>query len=293
MTSDNTVPLIQSFITDKNNYQLVPILENLGKGRGKANVLAQLAHIAKGEYYFITDVDVALPTQWIKALLQEFTPKVGIASGTTLCEKGNTFSTMQAIDWLHFMGYIKSFANAGVGCTAVGNNMAVRAKAYWQTGGFEHLDFSITEDYKLFQAVTKQGWEWRTTLQPETVGKAWAIESIWEMLHQRKRWLIGAAELPVNWKGLILLYGLFIPALIVLIFLSWKLALVIWLSKFLIQTVFIQLLCKKVGVAAFSLIELLQYEFYVVANTDATALFYLLPFNPQWKRRRYSRHNLS
>jgi cellulose synthase/poly-beta-1,6-N-acetylglucosamine synthase-like glycosyltransferase len=293
LSQDNTVPIIQAFIDNKSNFYLVPILDNLGKGRGKANVLAQLAHLAKGEYYFITDVDVKLPTQWIKGLLKEFTPQVGIASGTTLCEKGDAFSTLQAIDWLHFMGYIKSFANVGIGCTAVGNNMAVRAEAYWQTGGFEHLDFSITEDYKLFQEVTKKGWEWRTTLQPETVGKAWAISSVWEMLHQRKRWLIGAAELPNNWKALIGLYGLFVPALIVLFYFNWQWALLVWLFKWLIQIGFIQILCKKVKVPFFSLVSLVQYEFYVIANTTITAIFYLLPFKTKWKRRKYSRHNLT
>jgi len=293
LSQDNTVPIIQAYIVDKANFHLVPILDNLGKGRGKANVLAQLAHLAKGEYYFITDVDVALPAQWINGLLKEFTPQVGIASGTTLCEKGNAFSTMQAIDWLHFMGYIKSFANVGMGCTAVGNNMAVRAKAYWQTGGFENLDFSITEDYKLFQVITKNGWEWRTTLQPETVGKAWAISSVWEMLHQRKRWLLGAAELPNNWKALIALYGAFVPALVVLFYFNWKLAVIVWVVKWLIQIGFIQMLCKKVGVPFFSFFSLLQYEFYVIFNTSITAIFYLLPFKTKWKRRKYSRHNLS
>lgn len=293
LSQDDTVPIVQTFIADKGNFQLIPILDNLGKGRGKANVLAQLAHLSKGEYFFITDVDVALPAQWIKGLLKEFTPQVGIASGTTLCEKGNVFSTMQAIDWLHFMGYIKSFANVGIGCTAVGNNMAVRAEAYWQTGGFEHLDFSITEDYKLFQEVTKNGWEWRTTLKPETVGKAWAISGVWEMLHQRKRWLIGAADLPNNWKALIALYSIFVPALVVLFYFNWKLAVIVWVVKWIIQMGFIQLLCKKVGVPFFSFNALLQYEFYVILNTSITAIFYLLPFKTKWKRRKYSRHNLA
>ncbi len=293
LSQDKTATIVKTFIADKPNYQLVPILDNLGKGRGKANVLAHLAHLAKGEYYFITDVDVALPPQWIKGLLREFTPQVGIVSGTTTCELGNNFATMQAIDWLHFMGYIQSFANVGVGCTAVGNNMAVRSQAYWETGGFENLEFSITEDYRLFQEVTKNGWNWRTTLSPETLGKAWAIENVWEMLHQRKRWLIGAAELPNNWKGLIVLYGIFVPALLILFYFNWQLAMFIWLIKITIQILFIQKLCKKVNVFNYKILSLIKYEVYVLLNTAASALFYFLPIATLWKRRRYSSNNLS
>lgn len=292
---DNTYPLIKAFIADKPNFSLVPIIDNLEKGRGKANVLAQLAHLATGQFYFITDVDVQLPKQWITGLLSLFTPNVGIVSGTTMCEPGRQFATLQAIDWLHFMGYIKAFANVGVSSTTVGNNMAVRAQAYWQTGGFEKLDFSITEDYRLFKEVTKlnHGWEWRNALNAETLGKAWAIESKLEMLHQRKRWLIGARELPINWKVLIILYGLFVPAWLLLWFYNWQYALMVWGIKILMQTLFIQVLTLKVKVPFFSFKDLFLYELYVQTNTLITAIFYILPIKTIWKRRAYSALNLA
>ena len=64
------------------------ITEVVGKGRGKANVLAQLAHHADGVFYGITDVDVQLPADWILGLLQEFDDDVGLVSGTTMCQPG-------------------------------------------------------------------------------------------------------------------------------------------------------------------------------------------------------------
>ena len=109
--------------------------------------------------------------------------------------------------------------------------MAVRAEAYWQTGGYETMDFSITEDYKLFKEVTSNGWGWSTSLEPDTLGLAWYIPSLKEMLHQRKRWLIGAQELPMNWKLMILLYGCFIPALVVMLKIDQHLAMNVWLAK--------------------------------------------------------------
>jgi cellulose synthase/poly-beta-1,6-N-acetylglucosamine synthase-like glycosyltransferase len=289
-SNDNTSSIIREYIKDKPQFKLFPITENLGKGRGKANVLAQLAHKAIGDFYLITDVDVKLPPLWVKEMVTGFDMEIGILSGTTMCDRQpNTFALMQSMDWLHFMGYIKSFANWGIACTSVGNNMAVRKDAYWQTGGFEEIDFSITEDYKLFEAVTGSGWGWKTLLTPNSLGLAHYIPSVSEMLHQRKRWLIGAKDLPLNWKSMILLYGLFLPSMLVLLSQSLQIAMAVWGLKFFLQSIFIYKLCIKVGQKPFSLWDLLKYELYVMTNTLLTLLFYFLPFATKWKGRTYNK----
>jgi len=292
-STDHTEELIKSFINNKPIFRLFNIDQNLGKARGKANVLAHLAREAQGEIFFITDVDVQIPKQWIETMVSAFTTQVGIVSGTTKCERGSFFATMQAIDWLHFMGYIKSFANAGIACTAVGNNMAVRANAYFETGGFETLDFSITEDYRLFQQITKNGWEWRTLLNKKSLGKAWFIESWRDLLDQRKRWLIGAKDLSVLWKFLLGLYASFTPALFILFFINPNWALLVWGIKFFFQVVYISALVKKVETRPFSLLRHLEYELYVLINTLASVIYYILPIKSKWKGRLISSTDLS
>lgn len=287
-STDSTAELVAQFIEGKSNYTLYTIDKIAGKGRGKANVLAQLAQKATGEFYFITDVDVKLPNNWIIALLNGFSSQVGIVSGTTKCERGSLFATMQGVDWLHFMGYIKSFANVGVGCTSVGNNMAVRAEAYWQTGGYENIDFSITEDYKLFKEVTDRGWGWKTLMSKDSLGLAWYIPQVKDLLHQRKRWLLGARDLPINWKIMLAIYGLFVPSFVVLLLLRPELAMALWFLKFLVQSVFIYSLCTRVSQQPFSLWHLLIYEGYLLVNTATTAVFYWLPIKSVWKGREYN-----
>ncbi|MFT7590183.1 MAG: cellulose synthase/poly-beta-1,6-N-acetylglucosamine synthase-like glycosyltransferase [bacterium] len=293
-STDATAQIISEFIADKPSFKLFHVSQRLGKARGKANVLAHLAHQASGEFYFITDVDVKLPSKWIKSLIQQFDPDVGIVSGTSTCEPiGTTFSIMQSVDWLHFMGYIQSFANIGIACTSVGNNMAVRANCYWETGGYEHIDFSITEDYKLFKEVTSRGWAWRTTLDSESLGLAYYIPTLFEMWHQRKRWLIGSRELPILWKFLIILYGLFAPALVVLAIFAPLHALCLWLLKLTVQSIYINRLSTLVGLPHFKVSHLLQYEIYLVVNTVCTVAFYFLPIQSVWKGRTYHKSDLS
>lgn len=286
-STDKTSELIQNFIKDKPEFKLFYIDKNLGKGRAKANVLAHLAHNASGEYYFITDVDVKLPTDWILGMLEQFNSDVGIVSGTTKCERGNTFATLQGVDWLHFMGYIKAFATRGIGCTSVGNNMAVRAEAYWQTGGYENIDFSITEDYKLFQEVTHRGWKWSNALNPQTLGLAYHIPKISELLHQRKRWLIGARELPLNWRAMLIIYGSFYPVLILAFITHPKLAWIVFALKLNLQTIFIYTLFKKSERPYPRSITYLLYELYVWTMTLLTAIFFLLPVKMKWKGRKF------
>jgi cellulose synthase/poly-beta-1,6-N-acetylglucosamine synthase-like glycosyltransferase len=291
-SEDNTKEMVLAIIKHWPNFKLFDIHQQLGKALGKANVLANLAHKANGDYYFITDCDVAVPKGWIKSLLACFTPEVGIASGTTTCKTGLWSANLQAIDWLHFMGYIKAFANVGVSCTSVGNNMVVRAEAYWQTGGYENIDFSITEDYKLFKEVTSNQWQWRNILSPESLGLATPIKSFIEILHQRKRWLMGANELPWNWKLLIAIYGLFFPALMVLAFTYPWLSLILWGIKFTVQSIFISILNNKSKAQLNFSIPIFFYELYVLGMTLLTMIFYFLPIKSIWKGRKYTSKGL-
>lgn len=287
-SEDRTEELIRSYIKDKPQFSLYNIERVMGKGRGKANVLAHLAHQADGQFYFITDVDVALPAAWIKSLLAQFTPEVGLVSGTTLCANGGFFAWMQRIDWIHFMGYIKAMANQGVACTSVGNNMAVRAEAYWQTGGYENIDFSITEDYKLFQEVKAKAWDWRNILSPESTGQAWYIESLTEFLNQRKRWLQGARDLPLNWKAMMVIFGAFLPAFCLLLLVNPLIALLIWLAKFTVQSWFIGRCLQLAGQAKPPWYLLLAYEFFLQFSVLLSVLFFMLPIRTRWKGRVYN-----
>ncbi len=292
-SSDDTQFIAERCIQGLPNFKIYTIDAPLGKALGKANVLAHLAHKAKGHYFFITDCDVAVPKGWIKSLLGSFQSDVGIASGTSLCYGHSPNALLQRIDWLHFMGYIKAFANLGISCTSVGNNMAVRAEAYWQTGGYENIEFSITEDYKLFKEVTQNGWQWRNILSPQSLGLTMPISTLPEFMHQRKRWLMGARELPLIWKIMLLIYGLFIPSLLVMAVYDPLIALYVGLIKFGLQSIFILCLHLKLGRKLnFWPFSLVFYEIYFYASTIGTALFYLLPIASVWKGRTYKINGL-
>lgn len=292
-SEDRTAEIVKQFIAQHPNMKLLEIKKNMGMARGKANVLAHLAHHAHGDFYFITDVDVQVPPDWIKDLLERFTPETGLVSGTTLCDHGNLFAEMQRIDWMHFMGYIKAMANVGIACTSVGNNMAVRADAYWETGGYENIRFSITEDYRLFQEVTRRGWQWANILTPGSTGQAWYIDRLSDFLNQRKRWLQGAVDLPLNWKLMLFVFGAFIPLFWGLVWFYPAFFSVLLFTKCLLQSWFIMTCFKKAELRPPGVFYLVLYEVYLHWMVLASAVFFALPLATSWKGRKYNKAYLN
>lgn len=286
-SEDETPNLIANYIADKSHMTLVNITEKLGKARGKANVLAQLAHMAKGSYFLITDADIQVNPKWAKELVTHFdSPKMGIVSGTTIVRDKGYMGRMQEIDWMYFMGLLKSFANIKLHCTAVGNNMAIKKEAYFSTGGYEHLDFSITEDYKMYNAVRKKGWKTKNILNPRSLNRSSAIASFITLMHQRKRWLTGAKELPFYWWLLFGVFGLFMPAIVLLAMVNLKLAVIFYGIKLSLQTATVVVLQQQLKIKK-NIDYLFGYEIYSLGISLCTQLFYVWPSKLVWKNRSY------
>ncbi len=285
-SGDKTLEMAEAFAKGNPGFSVYPIVENLGKARGKANVLAQLAHKAKGDYYLITDADVAVNPYWAREIVSHFEERTGIVSGATIVEDGGTMGRMQEIDWMYFMGLLKSFYNIGLNCTAVGNNMAVSKKAYWETGGYENIPFSVTEDYKLYKEVRKKNWNTKNILNARIINRSRAIHQFRSLMSQRKRWLIGARELPLYWWAVFSIFGLFAPAIIVLAFFSIKLALIFYFIKLTLQTLTIFILQDRFHVQK-NFDYLMTYEVYSIVVALTTQLFYFMPVRLRWKGRSY------
>lgn len=134
-------------------FDVVPITETMGQARGKANVLAYLAHHATTEYFLLTDADIALPPTWVQGMLAHAAPQVGTVTGLTVVEGPGLLAGLQGVDWLLSLAAMQVATDSGQPMTAMGNNMLVTRAAYRATGGYEALPFSITEDFALFEAV--------------------------------------------------------------------------------------------------------------------------------------------
>lgn len=285
-STDRTAKIVDNLAKQNPSLKQIHITQTLGKAKGKANVLARLAQNTTATYLLITDADIETGPEWARTLVSFFTPETGIVSGTTVVRGAGFMERMQQTDWMYFMGLLLTFDRFRIRSTAVGNNMAVRRQAYLDTGGYEHIDFSVTEDYKLFEQVRRKGWKTVNMINPGAINFSAAASDLKTLLNQRKRWLTGARELPFYWWIIFALFGSFVPAFILLLFISPGLALGLYAAKLLVQSATILVQQRMIGIKR-SVFHLLWYEGYTIVLTLCTALFYLLPVKLNWKNRYY------
>lgn len=285
-SSDNTKQLIEAFIQDNEHVNLLNITENIGSAKGKSNVLAQLAHKADGEYFFITDADISVPENWIQHMLASFEQNSGIVSGFTITS-GKSFSAkMQRIDWAYAMGMVKVVTDIGKPIVGIGNNMVVTREAYFSTGGYENLPFSIVEDYQLFTEITKKGYGFKNLLHKEVTAESKSITSLLQLLQQRKRWMFGAFKLPVPILIILILQAAYYSLAIMISFIKPQIGINLIALKTFIQAIFIRSIFNKIG-EKISFFNLISFELYQLILSSSSLLFYLIPIKIKWKGREY------
>lgn len=294
-STDATAQIIQDFIADKPHFQLIDIEQNMGKARGKANVLAHLAQAAQGEYWLITDADIAVPKHWVQAMLKALQSKpkggakgkpVGIVTGFTLVQGKRLFAQLQAIDWAYSLGLIKVWSGWGVPVTAMGNNLGLRPEAYHQTGGYERIPFSITEDFALFQAIVREGYGFKNLIHENVTALSEPVPSVKAWLHQRKRWMSGALQAPWFLTLFFALHSSFWWGVLGLAWFSPWWAMGVGAAKLLAQGCFIGIVLQRAK-QLHRLPYVGLFEFYHVSFTWLMTLFYFLPIKVRWKGRRY------
>jgi len=290
-SEDDTKLKVEQFIKT-NPTAKIKVVEIVGKypnTMAKAAVLAEIAHHAEGEIYLITDADIAVPSTWAKGLIRHYNAdNVGIVSGTTYINGVGLWGSLQSVDWIYFMCLVETFHRAGINTTAIGNNMSIRAKAYWETGGYENIPFSITEDYKIYQKTTALGWQAKNICNTDVLALSNPIIGYKNLLHQRKRWLMGAKELPKNWWFLFIVFSFYYPLSLVLFFIAPKVAIAFLIIKFFYQNVYILKGLKRLKLSIWNkLVYLVLYEPYLYTVTITTLLFFLLPFKTEWKGRKF------
>lgn len=285
-SSDKTAAIVADFIKDNSNFRLINITQNLGLAKGKANVLAQLARQATGEYFLITDADMQVPPNWIQSHLKHFSDDVYMTSGITLTKPGDTiFSKMQNLEWLYLMGLFNSIDNSHP-VTAMGNNMAFRADKYFETGRYENLPFSVTEDIQLMQEFAKRGYKHKHILAAENLSFQKPFTQISQLLKQRKRWFQGGKKQPFFIWLLFLIYASFLPALLILFLLDWKTAIYILALKCFADAIFLQRIAIRLQVKS-NILCLPIFEIYLAVINPLVLLYSVFTKKVEWKERRY------
>lgn len=290
-SSDSTLAIAQSYGAKFSHLVTWDISsDSMPHTKGKARVLAFLAQKAKGEFLLVTDADCIVTPSWAKTLVQAFESNIAIVTGfTELSFTRNLFQLMQKLDWLLFMGINNILSNTFFSsATTIGNNMAIRSTAYWQTGGYEKIPFSLTEDFKLYVEVKKIGWQTRNLISADAKVQSYAQDSWGSLLSQRQRWVRGARkEFPSKWKPILFLLASTYLLFGTLLFINPKVALLFWALRFFLQFLTLQAITTKISSPPLSLFHLVLYEFFSFTLLFLSFILMLLPIQVKWKGRKF------
>ena len=134
-STDKTLEILKSYSKPSITVRIFDITTDLGRAKGKSNVLAQLCHHAKGEILLFTDADITVPQTWVSGMLDSFleNDKVVMNSAPTYIKGVGFMQKMQGLEWIFSLGIFKASAIAGIPISSVGNNMGLRKENYFKT----------------------------------------------------------------------------------------------------------------------------------------------------------------
>ncbi len=296
-SDDNSAVIAQEFCKDKQNFHYTKIENRIAGLNGKMNVLAQGLKEQNCDLILITDADCIIQPTWISAMASYFDEKTGLVSALTSLapmgeinpgSKEKLFHKVQALDWFFLQAVARLSSNAGKPVTVLGNNFAFNLNAYQQTGGFEKIGFSITEDYALLRAIEEtEQWTIKHINDARAAIFSYPLDTFGEFFLQRLRWIKGGRSANV-WAYFLMttsfiahffiLAAMFINPVNIFTILS-------LLSILLTDYLIIKSNIKQLGLNGLKVYFIL-FELFYIFYTLLFSLYFLFPVKVSWKGRK-------
>lgn len=184
--------------------------------KGKANAIDSAIKIATGDIILMTDADCIVPENWVSETVKYYTEKVGMVCGfTKINYKNSFFAKLQALDWIYLQSLASCSSGIGKILSCIGNNLTFKKQTYIDIGGYESINFSVTEDLALMRRINSD--KKYKVVYPINYDCGVITEeckTIKELYNQKKRWFKGG--LGINYLGWILGAELYIVNLILI-----------------------------------------------------------------------------
>ncbi len=285
-SEDNTGKIIDEFIKDKPRFRKIYPDEKSGL-LGKVNSVASAVKQAKGEIILLTDADCTVPSTWAETVVSYYQNNVGMVNGFTVLNNDNIFSGIQSVDLVFLLSTAAGTINLNYPISCIGNNMSFRKEAYMETGGYEKLPFSVTEDFMLMKGVAElKRYKIIYPLDRKAVVVSKVCPDLNELIKQKKRWGRGGFDAPFG--GMIIMGTAFLTNLMIL------------LSPLFFSTVWLYLAVFKIMADYFFLHPVhnelgtrlrvkyfVYFQIYFILYTVILPLILLFSRKISWKGRNY------
>ncbi|MEO8209507.1 MAG: glycosyltransferase [bacterium] len=289
-STDKTFNLMTESIQDFNFFKVINSGKNISNNlKGKANAINTAIEICTGDIIISTDADCEVPVNWINETVLYFDKKTAMVCGFTMIEfKKSLFAKVQCIDWMYLLSLASSSAGLRLILSCVGNNLAFTKNAYEQTGGYESIGFSVTEDLALMRKInSNKNYVIKFPVDKECLVETLPCKNMHELFSQKRRWFRGG--IGINFLGYIIgfeLYSMNLLIILGLFFLNFKLYIALIIIKIISEMILISETFQR-----FNLKEL--YKYYPLFILYFAFYGLTLPFTfifhtkIKWKERKF------
>lgn len=209
-SSDRTLEIMTELSKDNPVFKVINSTKsNTSNLKGKANAINSAIEICTGEIIVSTDADCEVPPGWIHETVLYYSHNTAMVCGFTLIDfKPTLFAKLQCMDWMYLLTLASSSAGLKMILSCLGNNLSYTKKAYLNTGGYESIDFSVTEDLALMRNIDRnKNYEIRFPADNTCLVKTPACKNLSELFNQKRRWFRGGTG--INLLGYIIGFELY------------------------------------------------------------------------------------
>lgn len=211
-STDNTRMIVDKFISGKVKFKCISTSHSVDHLKGKTNALANALEIAAGEVIMTTDADCEVKPEWVRSIASYYEKDVAMVCGFTTQTAESQFTGMQMLDFMYLLTVAAGSMNLNFPLSCIGNNMSYRKSAYKETGGYEALPFSVTEDFNLLKALFRLGkYKIIYPLETGALVESKPCSDFKSLFWQKKRWGVGGLDSDI--KGFLIMASGYVACL--------------------------------------------------------------------------------
>lgn len=284
-SEDNTRAVVESYMVRDPRLRMTFVPYGARVGSTKKLALTLAAKAAKYDYLLLTDADcVPESNQWIREMMKGFAPvekgeqkskDIVLGFSPYFAEKGQVNKLMRydtLFNGLHYLGA----ALCGHPYMGVGRNLAYRKELFFESGGFTKLMTTMAGDDDLF--VNHVATKANTAVVLSRESYTWSLtkKTMKEWWQQKRRHLsVSPAYKSITQFRLVLeplsrglFYGMVIamlvlyrpPMILEVPSLPFLVALGLFLVRWILQTVILNVSARRMGLRRFGMFSVLWFD---------------------------------
>ena len=181
------------------NCRIITLKENPGPNYKQYALSAGIAQ-ARGDYFLFTDGDCEAPPGWIRAMSRRMgDPKTGAVIGPVFKKKQGKgfFSLYQCYDHAVRYNYLAGAIGLGAAGGGFGNNIIVSREVLEDSGGYDAVPVSVTEDAALISLIrSRRKYRVHAASLPDAAVETVAEKAWGTFISQTLRWNNGGLFSP-------------------------------------------------------------------------------------------------